>query len=120
MNTLNNSSAILNLSGLSVWQLRKAGYKVSVSHLRYTVAEFLNKRPPLRHALDIPKGLIHPCGGKTIVKVKEPGGIEYQGEALCSKEDNFCKRRGVRIALARLEEQNTSSLENLQIIRNRV
>ena len=114
MQLQNSSSPVcaLNLSSLSVWQLRKAGYKVSVEHSRYTVAEFFTKRPPLRHQSDIPKGFIAPQGGKTVVRVREPGGIEYEGVALCSKEDNFCKRRGVFMALGRLERlerQNDSN-----------
>ena len=119
LNFNSSSPVFLNLSTFSVWQLRKAGYKVSVEHSRYTVSEFFTKRPPLRHQTEIPKGLIAPCGGKTVVRVREPGGIEYEGSSLCSREDNFCKRRGVFMALGRLLQQNVSSLEELRPIRNR-
>lgn len=40
-------------------------------------------------------------GGLTIVEVHTPDGEVYHGEAHCSLEDGYCKRRGVQMALGR-------------------
>jgi hypothetical protein len=64
--------------------LRKGGFKVRVRHSRR-----MN-----------PTG-INPRGGKTVVNLTTPNGIELEGVAVCSRKENFNKRLGVRIALGR-------------------
>ena len=64
-------------------QLRKNGYKVRVKHFR-------------RHSPSP-----ETKGGKTVVEVRTPDGKEIKGEAICSPEDNYNKKIGVRIALGR-------------------
>lgn len=67
-----------------VEKLRKSGFKVRVKHYR----------------LMSPYG-IKPRGGKTVVEVTTPEGEGLTGMARCSRNENFNKRLGVRIALGR-------------------
>lgn len=67
-----------------VERLRKSGFKVRVKHYR----------------LMNPCG-IKPRGGKTVVEVTTPEGESLVGMARCSRNENFNKRLGVRIALGR-------------------
>jgi hypothetical protein len=70
---------------LTVSWLRKSGYKVAVFHKR-------NKDK---------NGAIKPKGGKTMLVIDSPHGEHFEGTAVCSKEDNYDKKLGVRIALGR-------------------
>lgn len=63
---------------ITVENLRNHGYKVRVLHHRK------NEK-----------------GGKTVVQVKTPDGIELEGIAVCSKKENYNKKLGVSIALGR-------------------
>lgn len=67
-----------------VENLRKGGYKVRVMHHRLTNLEGIKAR-----------------GGRTVVEVTTPEGITLVGMARCSRNENFNKRLGVRIALGR-------------------
>jgi hypothetical protein len=67
-----------------VERLRKSGFKVRVKHYR----------------LMNPCG-IKPRGGKTVVEITTPEGESLVGMARCSRNENFNKRLGVRIALGR-------------------
>jgi hypothetical protein len=43
-----------------------------------------------------------PSGRETVATFKsEAGGVLCQGKARCVPEDNFCRKRGVQLALAR-------------------
>lgn len=69
---------------ICVEELRKGGYKVRVKHFRLTNSDGIKSR-----------------GGKTVVEVTGPGGETFVGMARCSRNENFNKRLGVRIALGR-------------------
>lgn len=69
---------------LTVSFLRKSGYKVAVFHSR-------NKK----------NGIISPKGGKTTLIIDSPHGEHFEGVSVCSKEDNYNKKLGIRIALGR-------------------
>ena len=64
--------------------LRKSGYKVRVKHFRKMSPEGIRAR-----------------GGKTLVEITTPDGENLVGLARCSRNENFNKRLGVRIALGR-------------------
>jgi hypothetical protein len=63
---------------ITVENLRNLGYKVRVLHYRK------NEK-----------------GGKTVIQVKTPEGIELEGTAVCSRKENYNKKLGVSIALGR-------------------
>lgn len=70
---------------MTVQELRNNGYKVKVLHYRN----------PSTTALYSPKG------GKTRLIIDSPTGEHFEGEAICSKKDNYNKRLGIQIALGR-------------------
>jgi hypothetical protein len=43
---------------------------------------------------------VNPKGGQTVCAIKIDGN-EYIGLAFCSREDNFCKKKGRKIAMLR-------------------
>jgi hypothetical protein len=93
----------MNLSSLTPKQLRQSGIKTSVCHWRYLKGDsFLYPRQYLM--VEKATRDIDPRGGETLVIVTAKDGKTYAGKAICSKEDNFCYRRGVNIALGRLNE----------------
>lgn len=67
-----------------VERLRKAGFKVRVMHHRLMNLDGIKAR-----------------GGKTVVEITTPNGETLVGMARCSRNENFNKRLGVRIALGR-------------------
>lgn len=67
-----------------VERLRKDGYKVRVKHYRRVNSDGVISR-----------------GGKTLVEVTTPEGLNLVGMSRCSRKENFNKRLGVRIALGR-------------------
>lgn len=77
---------------MTVRDLRASGYKVRVLHQR--------KWNPYG---------ISGKGGVTTVQVRTPEGIELEGRAVCSKEDNYNKKLGVSIALGRALKNNNFS-----------
>lgn len=52
-------------------------------------------------------------GGRTTVKVTSKAGNDYEAVALTSKKDCFNRRRGIIIALARIERQAAQNGETL-------
>ena len=101
----------LNLSNLTVQKLRAEKIKVKVNHSRLvtvisngTVKESIMPKYEI-YALKKSgtSHIIHPRAGQTEVTVTV-NGKDYYGKAVCSKDDNFCYRRAVSIALGRLTE----------------
>ena len=105
----------------TVHDLRKAGYKVTVTHFRYV------RDPGVTVEVDGEKTFVEreglwtndmiyeefgnlknvlPCGGMTSVTVESSDGKEYfMNDANCSKKDNYSKKLGVKIALGRILKQ---------------
>lgn len=75
----------------TVHELRQDGCKVRVRH--YRTSKLINEH----HS----KVKANEKGGRTTVDVTFPDGTEVSGEALCSDQDNYNKKLGVRIALGR-------------------
>ncbi len=111
--------------------LRKAGFKVGVSHYRYAtlpatlIVGGITKEvttqilclathktgddAPKAADLGVPvisPDLSEPCGGITKVTLVNPEGEEFRDEAMCSMLDNYSKRYGVRVALQRVLGKN--------------
>jgi hypothetical protein len=111
---------------LSVQSLRAAGYKVRVCHKRHfsifaekddvkvkiDVTPAMSFRElddglPTLNALCMPYSIkpisfsVEPRGGLTLIEITTPDGTDLKGEALCSKRDNYDKKKGVKIALGR-------------------
>lgn len=84
----------------SIQELRNAGYKVRVLHFRDRISK--NRMDTSMTGYESPKG------GFTKVIIDSPEGNHYEGEAHCSKKDNYNKKLGVRIALGRCGVQNES------------
>lgn len=76
----------------TVEQLRKQGYKVRVKHFR-------------RHHFEIKVGgqkqVVDPRGGRTVVEITSPSGLNAVGESFCCPIDNFDRKLGLKIALGR-------------------
>ncbi len=94
----------------TVASLRKKGWKVRVYHYREE-KEILFK---VSHTAYYTKEtILDPKGGRTEVSLITPDGRTSKGIAVCDKQDNYCRKEGVRIALERalknLEEQNLKS-----------
>lgn len=83
----------------SVEQLRKDGYKVRVTHLRFYN---VNGKPELKAKFESPgKDFLMTKGGKTFVEITSPENENFVGEAYCSIKDGFNRKLGLQIALGR-------------------
>lgn len=82
---------------LTVHELRKQGYKVRVQHNRCEGYAEVTGKPALLSK-----------GGTTVVTVETPGEFPLDravGTAACHPNENFNRKRGVRIALGRALKQ---------------
>ena len=99
----------VNKELISVANLRRMGLKVGVSHLRdYTISVPVKngdlKRTKARLIKDKKfetKLEVCPRGGLTTVTITGLNGATVTGVAECSKQDNFNRRRGIKIAIHR-------------------
>lgn len=97
----------MNLSTQTVETLRKSGYKVRVKHYRYyAYNKTVSKIQKLMAIREIEGKKRHSKGGLTIVEIDGPQG-SFVGKAICSRNDNFCYKTGVKIALGRMEEKTS-------------
>lgn len=78
---------------MTVQELRNKGYKVRVLHIR---DKFY--KPRMDSSIN---GYESPKGGITHVIIDSPNGEHFEGVARCSRQDNYNKKLGVRIALGR-------------------
>ncbi len=95
----------------TIEQLRKSGYKARVTVLRLTSehSDYVNLRD-IRGMFEEGDGTVdnatlnsflRPKGGKVIVEVRTPEGVELRGEAICAATENFSKKYGRTLALVR-------------------
>jgi hypothetical protein len=95
----------------TIEELRKSGYKARVTVLRLTSehSDYVNLRD-IRDMFEEGDGTIDnatlnsflsPKGGKVIVEVRTPEGVELRGEAVCASTENFSKKYGRTLALVR-------------------
>jgi hypothetical protein len=95
----------------TIEELRKSGCKVRVTVLRLTSehSDYVNLRD-IRGMFEEGDGTIDnttlnsflsPKGGKIIVEVRTPEGVELRGEAICAISENFSKKYGRTLALVR-------------------
>ena len=90
----------------SIKGLRQSGYKVRVLHYRSMGFSTVYKTQPLKL---IPNLIVTtkqvtialPKGGRTVVELRTPCGLEVSGEATCRKNEVYSKKIGVAIALKR-------------------
>ena len=85
----------------SIKELRQKGWRIHTLHQRFysnvpipltrVQAIFLNKN-------DDYTGKILPYGGLTTVELFD-GEMNYVGVSICTLTDNFCKKKGVKIAI---------------------
>lgn len=105
-----------------ITDLKAKGYRVTVSHFRISSADFATAKTMnelgvknwakierlvcptylLRSAFSENGYDISPRGGRTEVRVVAPDGLEFYGEANCSLADNYCRNKGITMALGRL------------------
>ena len=78
----------------TIHQLRRAGWKVRVMHGK------MEDYPDL-YSDEIGKTIRHLADRVTIIELTSPEGKDACGVALCSKEDNYNRKLGNRIALGR-------------------
>lgn len=84
----------------TVQELRKAAYKVRVTHYRYVNSSPRMLLPTFVIRMNGLQNLIEAKGGKTVVEVFN-GLTLYRGISECSQDDSFNTKEGVRIALER-------------------
>lgn len=99
-----------------VSKLRQAGYKVHVKHWRY-----IEKNPKLTEVTTYKNhadflGGLSANGGYTSVTLVFPDGSSFAASSRCSKKDNFRKRYGVGLALARCIEKSQRSNEVFKVL----
>ena len=90
------------MSQPTIMSLRRSGYKVRVLHTRA-----LKKVKKIGGDFSE----LSPKGGLTRIEITTPAGENTYGEAVCSKEDNWDRKRGNNIALGR-------ALQQLEISKN--
>ena len=92
----------------TIAELRQQGNKVKVLHFRYPTKN--SDLVPIRDMqIETEKGWKYQFnpeerGGKTEIFITTKDGKELHGEALCSKKENFSRKLGLRISLARALE----------------
>lgn len=90
---------------ITVESLRKQGYKVRVIHERWIPDEEGSAGMGLhsRHAAEYYglDWLPTPTGGNTIIQITTPEGDSLEGFAECSFAENFDRKFGIQLALAR-------------------
>lgn len=99
---------MLNLSKQTIEQLRKSGNKVKIHHYRHVKQDDgeITKFVPL---IDIQnRSKVLSCGGVTKLEITTPDKKEYRGQAGCVITDQFSYKKGVLIALGKLEEVKNS------------
>lgn len=96
-----------------VRKLKDEGFDVEVSHYRYlrnlVTNEMVGYRvgPKYTGPFSVNKDSpveVYPKGGRTVVTITKDNK-KYKGEALCSREDHFNKKIGLRIAAGRAYAQ---------------
>lgn len=89
----------------NVQQLRQEGFKVRICHERYYYDPFNQWADLLpRHEVEVELYDVmnpEPKGGRTIVELTDPTGKTVKGIAECSEKDNYQRKLGVKIAIAR-------------------
>jgi hypothetical protein len=96
--------SFLKENRMNINQLRDAGYKVRVHHLRnfkgheglYTRHDF-----EVQFSKALYSKLISPRGGKTVVELTLPNGTDVTDSAVCSMKDQYNRKLGLKIALGR-------------------
>jgi hypothetical protein len=94
----------------TVKNLRKAGLKIKCLHERiitiYERPKGLKRilKPIYQIKLDKEQDLLQANGGNTTVIASMNDGKEFTVSTECSKNDNFDKKRAIRICLGRLEK----------------
>lgn len=87
----------------TVAALRQSGNKVRVTQLRHKVGDETGQLYPLKNEYN--NGLLGnertQRGGLIKVEITLKDGKDYTGEALCSKNDQFNRKIGLKIALNR-------------------
>jgi hypothetical protein len=86
---------------MTVQELRNKGFKVKVLHNRLYKGRF--KWQTAHPSVIIGSAPLEPDtkGGSTHIIIDSPNGFHFEGVALCSRNDNYDKKLGVRIALGR-------------------
>lgn len=79
----------------SIHDLRKLGWKVRVIH------GDVNADTGVEHDFE----MIDLVSKFTKIELRSPEGIEYSGTAYCSKQDNYDRKLGNKIALGRALKQ---------------
>lgn len=79
---------------VTIKNLRQNGFKVRVIHTTTDLIPDVYKEKIDPRAIELSKIV-------TCVQVKDPTGAEHRGVALCSKLDNWDRKLGNKIALAR-------------------
>lgn len=91
-----------NHSNQTVESLRKDNFKCKVFHYRYD--KIKGELLPRNAFSDT--GLMSSFGGATEISILTPNGEELKGEAVCSKKDQFNRKLGLKIAIARALKNN--------------
>ena len=109
----------------SVAELRRSGLGVRVNHLRVDNRDILkiglfseffckngknlknssNLSKILKRTKDIEQNSIFCRGGKTIVTVTTKDGKEFKEEVICSINDPYNKKVGIKIGLGRINKK---------------
>lgn len=90
----------MNTNQITVHALRKAGFKLRVTHRRPKKNEMNRLYTYGEVAID-EYYQFSPKGGSTTVELRKPDGTEIRAEAVCSKKDAFNRKQGLQIALER-------------------
>lgn len=94
----------MNLSHKTIKTLRQEGWKCKIHHYRH-VKEGDNGITRYVPLMDIQnRSKCSPTGGVTKLYLTSPEGKEYHAKAGCVSSDPFCYKKGVLIALGKLEE----------------
>jgi hypothetical protein len=97
---------------MTVENLRKSGWKVRVLH--YRSDESCEGKIKSSHSKECK---VNPKGGKTVVILDSPTGDHFEGLAVCSSDDLYNKKIGVKIAIGRALFSNNDKIKSLNLSR---
>lgn len=103
-------------NGLSIQDLRTAGNKVKVIHIRNTVVLIpkTTHDGELRYHLELTMPVnsfmrksytFEPRGGATHIQVTTPDGAIFMGSSICHEQDTFDYKMGVKLALEQFTDE---------------
>ena|ERR1041384_6240872 len=106
----------MNIKNMSIHELRKANFKVRVTHRRKLGKD--NCLDPLMDMKTIREAnlqdKINAKGGCSTIEVTTPDGKDYMATAKCNPKDVFNRKLAIKKCLGRIVSQIEKEIDNIK------